>query len=131
VRSYYVDTNAAARIVARAVALRTAAGNIPTFPADRDVAPQHSVLDDLARVWPGDEKSAWNETLCAALAELRPDVYGGWEAVQLTAALKPHTAVKVADVGRRIDGKPVTRRGIRHANLLTAIAERDRKRSAD
>jgi S-DNA-T family DNA segregation ATPase FtsK/SpoIIIE len=131
VRSYYVDTNAAARIVARAVALRTAAGNIPTFPAERDMGPQHSVLDDLARVWPGDEKSAWNETLCANLAELRPDVYGGWEAAQLTTALKPHTAIKVADVGKRIDGKSVTRRGIRHADLLTAIAERDRKRSAD
>lgn len=131
VRSYYVDTNAAARIVARAVALRTAAGNIPTFPAERDMGPQHSVLDDLARVWPGDEKSAWNETLCAHLAELRPDVYGGWEAAGLTTALKPHTAIKVADVGKRIDGKSVTRRGIRHADLLTAIAERDRKRSAD
>jgi len=131
VRSYYVDTNAAARIVARAVALRTAAGNIPTFPAERDVTPQHSVLDDLARVWPGDEKSAWNETLCANLAELRPEVYGGWEAVQLTTALKPHPAVKVADVGRRIDGKPVTRRGIRHTDLIAAIAQRDRKRSTD
>ncbi|GGQ44045.1 cell division protein FtsK [Couchioplanes azureus] len=128
VRSFEVDTNAARPIVARAVALRTAAGNIPTFPAERDVAPQHHVLDDLARVWPGDEKSAWNETLCGLLAELRPDVYDGWEASQLTAALKSHPAVKVADVGRRVDGKPVTRRGIRHADLLTAIAERDRKR---
>jgi S-DNA-T family DNA segregation ATPase FtsK/SpoIIIE len=130
VRSYYVDTNAA-RIVARAVALRTAAGNIPTFPAERETGPQHSVLDDLARVWPGDEKSAWNETLCTNLAELRPEVYGGWEAAQLTTALKPYPAIKVADVGRRIDGKPVTRRGIRHADLLSAVAERDRKRSAD
>ncbi|OJF09784.1 cell division protein FtsK [Couchioplanes caeruleus] len=129
VRSFYVDTTAAARIVARAVALRTAAGNIPTFPAERDVAPQHHVLDDLARVWPGDEKSAWNDALCGLLAELRPDVYDGWEASQLTAALKSYPAVKVADVGRRVDGKPVTRRGIRHADLLAAIAERDRKRS--
>ncbi|GAA0439398.1 cell division protein FtsK [Actinoplanes capillaceus] len=131
VRSYYVDTTAAARIVARAVALRTAAGNVPVFPAEREVGPVHDVLADLAQVWPGDEKNAWNETLCAALAELRPDVYGGWEAAQLTAALKPHTAIKVADVGKRIDGKQATRRGIRHADLLTAIAERNRKRSAD
>ncbi|SDT70351.1 cell division protein FtsK [Actinoplanes derwentensis] len=131
VRSYYVDTNAAARIVARAIALRTAAGNIPTFPTDRETGPQYSVLDDLARVWPGDEKSAWNETLCTALAELRPDVYGGWEAAQLTTALKPHGAIKVADVGKRIDGKAATRRGIKHNELLTAIAERDRKRAKD
>ncbi|MFI6073820.1 cell division protein FtsK [Actinoplanes sp. NPDC051343] len=131
VRSFYVDTTAAARIVAQAVALRTAAGTLPTDSAERDVAPTHAVLDDLARVWPGDDKSAWNETLCAGLIELRPDVYGGWEPAQLTAALKPHTAVKVIDVGRRVDGKSVTRRGIRHPDLLSAIAERDRKRKTD
>ncbi|SNY52036.1 FtsK/SpoIIIE domain-containing protein [Paractinoplanes atraurantiacus] len=129
-KTYNVNSISAGRIVARAVALRTAAGNIPTFPAEREVTAS-TLLDDLARVWPEGDKSAWNETLCAALAELRPDAYEGWEAAQLTAALKPHTAIKVADVGRRVDGKSVTRRGIRHADLLTAIAERDRKRSVD
>ncbi|MCU7724573.1 cell division protein FtsK [Actinoplanes sp. KI2] len=131
VRSFYVDTTAAGRIVARAVALRTAAGNVPTFPAEREIGPAHSVLDDLARVWPGDEKSVWNETLCGLLAELRPDTYGGWKAAQLTAALKPHTAITVTAVGKRIDGEQTTKRGIVHAELLTAITERDRKRSAD
>ena len=85
------------------------------------------MLADLAQIWPGDEKAAWNETLCALLAELRPDVYSGWEAAQLTTALKPHPLVKVADIGRRIDGKAVTRRGIRHADLLAAITERNRR----
>ncbi|MBL6277504.1 cell division protein FtsK [Micromonospora fiedleri] len=131
VRSFYVDTTAAARIVTRAVALRQSAGTLPKPDEQtRDIAPVADVLGDLARVWPGDEKSAWNETLCGLLAELRPDVYGGWEAAQLTTALKPHPAVKVGDVGRRIDGKSVTRRGIKHTDLLAAIAERDRKRSA-
>lgn len=131
VRSFYVDTTAALRIVTRAVALRTSAGTLPTASTERDVPAAHSVLDDLARVWPGDEKAAWNEILCAALADLRPEAYGGWEAAQLSTALKPYPAIKVADVGRRIDGKPVTRRGIRHTDLLAAIAERDRKRSSD
>ncbi|MGI5523583.1 cell division protein FtsK [Micromonospora sp. CA-259024] len=131
VRSFYVDTTAAARIVARAVALRTTAGTLPKLDEQtRDVAPVADVLGDLARVWPGDEKAVWNETLCALLAELRPDVYGGWEAAQLTTALKPHPLVKVGDVGRRIDGKATTRRGIKHPDVLAAIAERDRKRSA-
>jgi S-DNA-T family DNA segregation ATPase FtsK/SpoIIIE len=131
VRSFYVDTTAAGRIVARAVALRQTAGTLPKPDEQtRDVGPVADVLGDLARVWPGDEKSAWNETLCALLAELRPDVYGGWEAAQLTTALKPHPLIKVGDVGRRIDGKAVTRRGIKHTDLLAAIAERDRKRSA-
>ncbi|MEV6693195.1 cell division protein FtsK [Micromonospora sp. NPDC051196] len=131
VRSFYVDTTAAARIVTRAVTLRQTAGTLPAPDEQtRQVAPVADVLGDLARVWPGDEKSAWNETLCGLLAELRPDVYGGWEAAQLTTALKPHPLIKVADVGRRIDGKSVTRRGIKHTDLLAAIAERDRKRSA-
>ncbi|MBL6277853.1 cell division protein FtsK [Micromonospora fiedleri] len=131
VRSFYVDTTAAARIVARAVALRQSAGTLPKPDEQtRDIVPVADVLGDLAQVWPGDEKSAWNETLCGLLAELRPDVYGGWEAAQLTTALKPHPSIKVADVGRRVDGKPVTRRGIKHTDLLAAIAERDRKRSA-
>ncbi|WP_327038801.1 cell division protein FtsK [Micromonospora maris] len=131
VRSFYVDTTAAARIVTRAVALRQSAGTLPKPDEQtRDIAPVADVLGDLARVWPGDEKSAWNETLCGLLAELRPDVYDGWEAAQLTTALKPHPLIKVGDVGRRIDGKSVTRRGIKHTDLLAAIAERDRKRSA-
>ncbi|GIJ81425.1 DNA segregation ATPase FtsK/SpoIIIE, S-DNA-T family [Micromonospora phaseoli] len=131
VKSYYVDTTKAAQIVTRAVALRTAAGTLPTPDEQtRTVAPVADVLGDLARVWPGDEKAVWNETLCGLLAELRPEVYGGWEAAQLSTALKPHPLVKVADVGRRIDGKPTTRRGIKHADILKAIAERDRKRSA-
>jgi DNA segregation ATPase FtsK/SpoIIIE, S-DNA-T family len=132
VRSFYVDTTAAGRIVARAVALRTEAGNVPVFPAERDVAPQHHVLDDLARVWPGDEEKAWNETLCAALAELRPDVYGGWGSAQLTAALKPFP-IKVGDVWAKPadGGKATTKRGIVHTDLTAAITERNRKRSTD
>ncbi|MET8229077.1 cell division protein FtsK [Micromonospora sp. NPDC005298] len=131
VKSYYVNTTEAARIVTRAVALRQAAGTLPKPDEQtREMAPVADVLGDLARIWPGDDKAVWNETLCALLTELRPDVYGGWEAAQLTTALKPHPLVKVGDVGRRIDGKATTRRGIKHPDLLAAIAERDRKRSA-
>ncbi|GAB7049511.1 cell division protein FtsK [Catenuloplanes indicus] len=132
VRSYYVDTTAAGRIVARAVALRQTAGTLPV-PEDqtRTVGPVADVLADLAQVWPGDEKSAWNETLCGLLAELRPETYGGWKSAQLTAALKPHTAITVTSVGKRIEGKQATQRGIHHTELIAAITERDRKRSAD
>ncbi|GAA2599063.1 FtsK/SpoIIIE domain-containing protein [Dactylosporangium fulvum] len=129
VKSYYVNTTDAERIVQRAIAARVKAGTMPNPEEQtRDTAPVHDLLGDLARVWPDGEKAAWNETLCALLAELRPDVYTGWEAAQLTTALKPHPAVKVGDVGRRIDGKATTRRGIKHADLLAGITERDRKR---
>jgi S-DNA-T family DNA segregation ATPase FtsK/SpoIIIE len=127
-RSFEVDTNKARPIVARAVALRTASGNIPTFPTERDLGPAHSVLDDVARIWPDGEDEVWNETLIERLTELRPDVYDGWKPIQLTSALTPH-GVTVKQIGRRIDGKPVTRRGPVRKDILAAIAERDRKRS--
>ncbi|BCJ65877.1 cell division protein FtsK [Polymorphospora rubra] len=131
VRSYYVNTDAAARIVTRAVALRQTAGTLPTPEEQtRTAAPVADVLADLAQVWPGDDKKAWNDTLCGLLAELRPEAYQGWGSAQLTAALKPHPIIKVGDVyGRLSDGKETTRRGITHDHLLKAIAERDRKKS--
>jgi len=129
-RSFDVNSVSAARIVARATALRVKTGTMPEAQS-RDTGPRFDLLGDLAKVWPDGEKAAWNENLCALLGELRPDVYAGWEAAQLTTALKPHRAVTVLDVGRRIDGKAVTRRGIRHAELLTAIAERDRNKATD
>ncbi|BCJ44705.1 cell division protein FtsK [Actinoplanes ianthinogenes] len=132
VRSYYVDTTAAAKIVARAIALRTAAGNVPTFPEDREVAPQHDLLADLLQIWPGDEASVWNETLIEHLAELRPEIYGGWKPAQLTAMLsgKPY-GIKVAQISRRIDGKVVNRRGPAHADILTKATERKRNQSGN
>jgi S-DNA-T family DNA segregation ATPase FtsK/SpoIIIE len=130
-KSFYVDNVAAARIVERAMTLRGKAGTLPEPDTQtRDAAHIADVLADLAQVWPSGEDKVWNDTLCANLRELRPEVYGGWESAQLTAALKTHQTVKVTDVGRRIDGKPVTRRGIAHTDILTAIAERNRKRSA-
>jgi S-DNA-T family DNA segregation ATPase FtsK/SpoIIIE len=132
VRSFEVDTTAAKYVVARAIAARVKAGTMPDPDTQtRDTAPLFDLLADLAQIWPAGETAAWNDTLCGLLAELRPDVYTGWEAAQLTTALKPHRAVKVADVGRRVEGKATTRRGIRHADVLAAIAERDRKKATD
>jgi S-DNA-T family DNA segregation ATPase FtsK/SpoIIIE len=130
-RSFYVDTDQAAVIVARAVELRRAAGTLPV-PEDqqRDAGTTVTVLDDLARVWPTGEDQVWNETLVERLIEYKPDLYTGWQPVQLTNALAPFK-VKVGQIGRRIDGKAITRRGPAHTDLLNAIAERDRKRDAD
>jgi DNA segregation ATPase FtsK/SpoIIIE, S-DNA-T family len=135
-RSFYVDSAAAAKLIARAVELRKAAGTLPVAPELRETGPAFDLLADLVTVWPATEDgrpedAAWNEALVTALAELRPDTYAGWEAAQLTTALKPHPAVEIRDVGRRIDGKPVTRRGFRRADLAAAITERDRAAVAD
>ncbi|HET8661186.1 MAG TPA: cell division protein FtsK [Micromonosporaceae bacterium] len=131
VRSFYVDTTAAARVVARATALRAAAGTLPTPDTrTRDGGPAFDLLGDLLRVWPHGEDKAWNETLLDLLTTLRPDTYAGWRPEQLTAALKPH-GVEVGQVGRRIDGRTVNRRGPTRADIHAAVTERERRRRAD
>lgn len=129
-RSYYVDNTAARKVIARATGYRQHAGTLPVEPERRSTDAGVDVLADLAAVWPVGEDKVWNEALCARLAELRPATYDGWRSEQLTSAVKPH-GIRAADVGRRIDGKPVTRRGIARADLDSAIAERNRRRESD
>jgi DNA segregation ATPase FtsK/SpoIIIE, S-DNA-T family len=122
-RSFYVDSPAAAKVVERAIKYRTKAGTMPTAPTERDTAASVDLLGDLLTVWPADQDRAWNETLIEALADLRPEVYGNWEPKQLTSALEPHR-IKVGQVGRRIDGKTVNRRGPDRADILAAVTKR-------
>ncbi|TDC10788.1 cell division protein FtsK [Nonomuraea longispora] len=130
-RSYYVNSQDAEHVVARAMKLRGLAGTLPeTDTQTRQDAPVFDVLSDLANIWPAGENAAWNEALCARLIELRPDFYTGWKSEQLTTALKPY-GVSVGDIGRRIDGKAVTRRGIRFDDLTEAVAERNRRNGTD
>ncbi|WP_205302878.1 cell division protein FtsK [Nonomuraea montanisoli] len=127
-RSFYVNSSDAKKVVARAMELRGLAGTLPEPGTQtREDAPTFDVLSDLAEIWPAGESAAWNEALCSRLAELRPTFYAGWKSEQLTSALKPY-GVAVGDIGRRIDGKAVTRRGIRFDDLTSAIAERNRRR---
>ena len=93
VRSFYVDVPAAERTVARARALRDRAGTLSGHALGEDPEPADAtstLLADVLAVIPASEARVWNQTVVARLAELRPEVYGGWEAEQLTAALKPH-----------------------------------------
>jgi S-DNA-T family DNA segregation ATPase FtsK/SpoIIIE len=128
-RSFYVDNDAAAKVMARAIAARAAAGVLPDASPAREVA-RYDVLADVAAVWPPGEDAAWNETLLERLAQLRPDTYRGWEPVQLTAALATH-GIKAGQIGRRIDGKTVNRRGPSHADVLTAVTQRNQNRGSD
>jgi DNA segregation ATPase FtsK/SpoIIIE, S-DNA-T family len=129
-RSFYADTAAAAKVVARAVELRTQAGTLPETPVDRVTETRFDLLADLAQVWPAGEDKAWNETLLPLLAELRPEIYGAWTASEtLTAALKP-LGVEVGQINRRVDGKTVNRRGPARNDIHTAITQRDRNWSA-
>lgn len=129
-RSFYADTADAAKVIARAVQLRTGAGTLPAAPVDRQAETSFDLLADLAQVWPAGEDKAWNETLLPLLSELRPDIYGAWKPETLTAALKP-LGVEVGQVGRRVDGKTVNRRGPARDDIHTAITVRERRRAAE
>ncbi|MGW4830491.1 cell division protein FtsK [Amycolatopsis japonica] len=90
----HVTRQRADTITARARALRQAEGRLSGYAADQDPTPAQSersstLLTDVFTAFNG-EARAWSETLTATLAQLRPDVYGGWGPVQLSAALKPY-----------------------------------------
>jgi S-DNA-T family DNA segregation ATPase FtsK/SpoIIIE len=71
---------------------------------------QVSLLDDLLAVFPNGEDSAWSETLVERLADLRPELYGGWAAESLTKALKP-LGVSNRQINRRTPDGHMNRRG--------------------
>ncbi|MGW2865009.1 cell division protein FtsK [Streptomyces sp. NPDC001205] len=133
VGSAYVDGPAADSIAARARKVREKAGLLSGYALgeapETVTGPAYDLLADILAVVPAKEPKVWSETVVARLAELRPDVYDGWDPDALNAALKPH-GIATIQVGRRVDGKVVNRRGIDRSHITTAIAERDGKRDA-
>ncbi|NEE37965.1 cell division protein FtsK [Streptomyces sp. SID7982] len=134
VSSVYVDAPTAEVIGLRARRLREAAGTLTGHAAGETFEDrEHSGFDllaDILAVVPAEEPKLWSETVVARLADLRPDVYGGWEPEQLATALKPHGVPTGQVWGKTEAGKGANRRGIERARILTAIAERDGKRDA-
>ncbi len=134
VRSVYADAPMADVISLRARAARDAAGTLSGHALGEEPVVDPSggfdLLADILAVVPADEPKVWNETVVARLADLRPDVYGGWEPEQLTAALKPHHVGTGQVWGKTEDGKGANRRGITRADIPAAIALRDGKRDA-
>ncbi|MEU0894229.1 cell division protein FtsK [Streptomyces massasporeus] len=132
VSSVYVDAPGADAIAARARRAREKAGLLSGYAlgeAPEPVASGYDLLADILAVVPADEPKVWSETVVARLAELREDVYGGWDPESLAAALKPQ-GISTIQVGRRIKGKVVNRRGIDRSHITAAIAERDGNRDA-
>nr|WP_312892766.1 cell division protein FtsK [Allostreptomyces psammosilenae] len=135
VRSVYVDAPTAEVISLRARTLREAAGTLSGHALgerapQEEAAASFDLLADILAVVPADKAKVWSETVVALLAELRPDVYGGWEPEQLAAALKPYGIGTVQVWGTTEEGKGANRRGIERAKVAAAVAERDRNRSA-
>ena len=134
VRSFYVDAPTAEQVVARARRLRDQAGTLTGHALGED--PQladngTSLLADILAVVPADQAKVWNQTVVARLAELRPELYGGWEPEHLTAALKPY-GVSTGQVWGTdpATGDSANRRGITRAHVVEA-AERARRRPPD
>jgi S-DNA-T family DNA segregation ATPase FtsK/SpoIIIE len=132
VGSAYVDGPGADRVAARARKLREQAGTLSGHALGEEpevTASAYDLLADILAVVPAKEPKAWSETVVARLAELRPEVYDGWDPDALAAALKP-LGIATIQVGRRVDGKVVNRRGVDRSHITAAIAERDGKRDA-
>nr|WP_202529020.1 cell division protein FtsK [Streptomyces sp. SID486] len=134
VSATFVDAPGAETIAARARTVREKAGLLSGYAlgesAGEVTGPSYDLLADVAAVVPEKEERVWNERIAARLAELRPDVYGGWKGENVTSALKPH-GIRTRDVaGTTDDGTRTTRRGITRADLLKAIAERNEKPGA-
>ncbi|MGI5377097.1 cell division protein FtsK [Streptomyces sp. CA-251387] len=133
IRSVYVDAPTAERIALRARKAREEAGTLSGYALGQEPEPAagsgYDLLADILAVVPADEPKVWSETVVARLADLRGEVYDGWDPEGLAAALKPH-GVSTIQVGRRVNGKVVNRRGIDRSHIVTAIAERDGNRDA-
>ncbi|MEV6536684.1 cell division protein FtsK [Streptomyces sp. NPDC051639] len=131
VGAVYVDGPAADVIAARARKVREKAGLLSGYALGEApevvTGPAYDLLSDILAVVPAKEAKVWSETVVARLAELRPEVYDGWDPEGLAAALKPH-GVSTIQVGRRVNGKVVNRRGIDRSHITSAIAERDGNR---
>ncbi|MFI9231340.1 cell division protein FtsK [Streptomyces rimosus] len=133
VGAVYVDAPAAEAIGARARKARELAGTLSGHALgeapEQATGPAYDLLADILAVVPAKEAKAWSETVAERLADLRPEIYGGWDPDALAAALKPH-GIGTVQVGRRVNGKFVNRRGIERAHITAATAERDGKRDA-
>nr|WP_285734398.1 cell division protein FtsK [Kitasatospora phosalacinea] len=143
VRAVFADAPMAEAIAARGRRAREQAGLLTGFAAGHaDATPaaavSYDLLADVLAVMGPDEPKLWSETVVSRLAELRPDVYGPWAALegrakadQLASALKPYGITTGQVWGTPPEGgKGANRRGIERTDIAKAVTERDKKRDA-
>ncbi|MCD9144334.1 cell division protein FtsK [Streptomyces albireticuli] len=129
VRAVEIDALAAEGIAQRGRKMRERLGTLAGYALgeqpEAEPGPSYDLLADLLTAFPDGRPRLWNESIVAGLAELRPAVYGTWTPEQLTAALKSYGIRTVQVWGTTDDGKGANRRGIKRADVLAVIAERD------
>ncbi|MFG1976445.1 cell division protein FtsK [Nonomuraea fuscirosea] len=136
VKAAYLNTPETQLIADRAYALRKAAGTLTGYAlgeTPEQTTPAFDLLADVLAVVPPSEAKVWNETVVDRLAELRPDIYGAWAALeggaktaQLTTALKPY-GIRTMQVWGTPEGggKGANRIGIARDDITTAVTQRD------
>ncbi|WP_404958928.1 cell division protein FtsK [Streptomyces sp. 147326] len=132
VASAFVDAVAAEQVVARARKMRDEYGNVTGHAIGKgpEATAGVDILADVLAVIPADEDAVWCERIAARLTGLRPDVYAGWKGENVTAALRPW-GIKPGQVwGQTDEGEGKNRRGIKRADITTAITRRDADRAA-
>ncbi|MFD7397290.1 cell division protein FtsK [Streptomyces virginiae] len=132
VASAFVDAVAAEQVVARARKMRDEYGNVTGHAIGKgpETTAGVDILTDTLAVVPTDEDAVWCERIATRLTGLRPDAYAGWKGENVTAALKPW-GIKPGQVwGQTDDGEGKNRRGIKRADITTAITRRDADRAA-
>lgn len=125
VRAAYLNNEHAKAIAARAIAMRT--GEVGD-ESSREPVFAHNLLHDVRRVWIVGEPALWSELIVPRLQQLKPDIYGDLT-VEVFGAMMAGAGVPTVKLGRRIDGKPHTRAGVKLAELETAIKAREIKNS--
>lgn len=124
VRAAFIMQTEAEEIGKRALALRIAAGTLSGEAAGEALedADESDLLDHIRAVWPAGEETMHSAALVAALAVLRPDVYGMWmdadataRSTMLATALKPY-GVTTRQVQKR--GSGGSAKGIRWEDLV-------------
>jgi S-DNA-T family DNA segregation ATPase FtsK/SpoIIIE len=109
-RAQYIDNPTARAIVARAYALRKAAGRITGYAASQDQPAARSFADDVLEVFGADEK-LWNETIAERLSKTIGHPYTSITKEAVGSQLR-HAGVRVKPV--REAGK-TTRSGCERA----------------
>ncbi|KAB8190588.1 cell division protein FtsK [Nonomuraea phyllanthi] len=141
VKAAYLNTPETQLIADRAYALRKARGTLTGYAlgeTPEQAAPSFDLLADILAVVLPSEAKVWNETVVDRLAELRPDAYGAWAALeggaktaQLTTALKPYGVRTIQVWGTPASGgKGANRIGIARDDIATAITQRDKGKAS-
>lgn len=119
VRSYNPSDKDIARIIERALILR--GGPVERVNDGRVQA--FNLLEDVRRVMLPDEDAVWSELIVPRLAELRPDIYGEMDVNAFGAAMRAG-GCPTSSIHRKVDGKGVTRYGVKSGALDTALERR-------